>query len=738
MRNSSNLPRRRVRALAALALGGLLAVAPLAALQAQAQGMITPNYKDADLSQIIEAVSAVTGKNFIVDPRVRAQVTMLSSTPMSPAAFYEAFLSILQVHGFVAVPSGDVIKIIPDANARQVPANDLPSRVSSTSDEIVTQVVAIQNVSAAQLVPILRPLIPQYGHLAAYPASNMLIISDRAANVNRMVKIIERIDQAGDSDIDVIPMQHASAVEVVRIVNTLYTGAGAEGAGTPSVKMVADERTNSVLVSGEASQRLRLRTLITHLDTPLEAGGDTQVRYLRYADAEKISQKLREQIQGIVAAAAPGGAGGPQGGAPAPTITTTGNGDPNVTIWAEPETNALVVTAPPKIMRSVMSIVDRLDIRRAQVLVEAILVEMQADKAMDLGINWLILDRDADGSQLPAGGFVRPIDGTGIGEILQGILNPDSVTSLPSGLTLGVGNIVTSGTSWAALIRALNGVGNTNIIATPSIVTLDNEEAEIKIAQEVPFVTGQYTSQGIPGTGGVVNPFQTIQREEVGNILKITPQINEGNSVLLKISQEASNIASSAQVAVDLITNKRTISTKVLVEDGGIIVLGGLISDEVRENVSQVPLLGSIPLLGELFKTRSIDKVKTNLMVFIRPRILRDPVDAAIETNAKYNFIRKMQMERHDGRVPLMPSEHQPTLPPLENIVPKELLDPALQVPPSATPAERKEAAEVAPRPPNIETAPEGVAPPPAPLPAPTTPFGAAEPATTPEDSTLP
>lgn len=505
MRNSSHPPRRCVRALAALALGGLLAVAPLAALQAQAQGMITPNYKDADLSQIIEAVSAVTGKNFIVDPRVRAQVTMLSSTPMSPAAFYEAFLSILQVHGFVAVPSGDVIKIIPDANARQVPANDLPSRVSSTSDEIVTQVVAIRNVSAAQLVPILRPLIPQYGHLAAYPASNMLIISDRAANVNRMMKIIERIDQAGDSDIDVIPMQHASAVEVVRIVNTLYTGAGAEGAGTPSVKMVADERTNSVLVSGEASQRLRLRTLITHLDTPLEAGGDTQVRYLRYADAEKISQKLREQIQGIVAAAAPGG-GGPQGGAPAPTVTSTGSGDPNVTIWAEPETNALVVTAPPKIMRSVMSIVDRLDIRRAQVLVEAILVEMQADKATDLGINWLILDRDADGSQLPAGGFVRPIDGTGIGEILQGILNPDSVTSLPSGLTLGVGNIVTSGTSWAALIRALSGVGNTNIIATPSIVTLDNEEAEIKIAQEVPFVTGQYTSQGIPGSGGVVNP----------------------------------------------------------------------------------------------------------------------------------------------------------------------------------------------------------------------------------------
>jgi general secretion pathway protein D len=693
---------RVVLKMAGAVLIASLALALPAAAPGQTQGAITPNYKDADLGQIIEAVSAVTGKNFIVDPRVRAQVTMLSSTPMSPAAFYEAFLSILQVHGFVAVPSGDVIKIIPDANARQVPANDLPSSVSDSSDEIVTQVVAVKNVSAAQLVPILRPLIPQYGHLAAYPASNMLIISDRASNVNRMMRIIQRIDQTGDENIDVIPMQHASASEVVRIVNTLYTSAAAEGGGMPTVKMVADDRTNSVLVSGEASQRLRLKTLITHLDTPLESGGDTQVRYLRYADAEKISQKLREQIQGISAAAAPGGA---PGGAPP---IASGGGDKGVTIWAEPNTNALVVTAPPKIMRSVMSIVDRLDIRRAQVLVEAILVEMSADKAMDLGVNWLILDRDADGNTLPAGGFVQPVDGTGIGQILQGVLNPDSVTSLPSGLTLGLGQLTDSGTSWAALIRALNGIGNTNIIATPSIVTLDNEEAEIKIAQEVPFVTGQYTSQGISGgNNGQVNPFQTINRQEVGNILKITPQINEGDSVLLKISQEASNIAASAQVAVDLITNKRTITTNVLVEDGGILVLGGLISEELRESKAQVPFLGAIPLLGELFKTRSVDKVKTNLMVFIRPRIIRDGTDAAIETNAKYNYLREQQLNRNDGKVPLMPNERQPTLPALEALVSPEYLNPVRQpAAPAAAPA-----TEPVP-PPVTTTTPFGTAPP--------------------------
>ncbi len=722
------LPDRFTLTLAGCAAIALLTLATTGVTLGQAQGGITPNYKDADLSQIIEAVSAVTGKNFIVDPRVRAQVTMLSSTPMSPDAFYEAFLSILQVHGFVAVPSGDVVKIIPDANARQLPANDLPSRVSSTSDEIVTQVVAVKNVSAAQLVPILRPLIPQYGHLAAYPASNMLIISDRASNVSRMARIIERIDQTGDEEIDVIPMQHASAMEVVRIVNQLYTTAAAEGGGMPTVKMVADERTNSVLVSGERSQRLRLKTLVTHLDTPLEAGGDAQVRYLRYADAEKLATKLREQIQGIVAAAAPGGGAPGAGGAPAAVaIAGAGGVDRSVTIWADPQTNALVVTAPPKIMRSVMAIVDRLDIRRAQVLLEGILVELSVDKSADLGVNWLIADRDADGNFLPAGGFIQPINGTGIGEIIQGVQNPDSIAALPSGLTLGVGRIVTNGLSWAALIRALQATGNTNIIATPSVLTLDNEEAEIKVAKEVPILTGSYTNQGITGSQGQVNPFQTISREEVGIILKITPQINDGGSVVLKISQEASSVAASSEQVLaaqqGLIINQRTVTTKVLAEDGGIIVLGGLLSDEAREERAQVPFLGSIPLLGELFKTRSVNKTRTNLLFFVRPRILRDGVDAAIETNAKYNYIRKQQEEAFGGKVPLMPTERQPTLPPLEQLVPSDILrQTELAAPQGTSPAVRT---ETAPGyvPPTV-VAPAEPPPPITPPVTPTAPFG--------------
>jgi general secretion pathway protein D len=718
---------RLALAASGMALAGLLALASPGVSLGQAQGAITPNYKDADLSQIIEAVSAVTGKNFIVDPRVKAQVTMLSSTPMSPDAFYQAFLSILQVHGFVAVPAGKVIKILPDANARQLPANDLPSSVSSTSDEIVTQVIAVKNVSAAQLVPILRPLIPQYGHLAAYPASNMLIISDRASNVNRMQRIIERIDQTGDEDIDVIPLEHASAAEVVRVVNSLYTTAAAEGGGAPTVKMVADERTNSVLISGERAQRLRLKSLIAHMDTPLQAGGDTQVRYLRYADAEKIAAKLREQIQGITATVAASA-----GGAPAPTAAAqSGSGDKSVTIWAEPQTNALVVSAPPKVMRTVMSIVDRLDIRRAQVLLEGILVEMSVDKSADLGVNWIIADRDSNGNLLPAGGFVQPVNGTGIGEIIQGIRDPSSIKALPSGLTLGVGQIVTSGLSWAAIIRALQATGNTNIIATPSVMTLDNEEAEVKVAKEVPIVTGSYTNQGISGTSGQVNPFQTINREEVGIILKITPQINDGGTVVLKISQEVSNLAASSEQVLaasqGLITNKRTITTNVVAEDGGIVVLGGLLSDDMTEEKAQVPFLGSIPILGELFKTRSVKRAKTNLMFFVRPRILRDGVDAAIETNAKYNYLRGQQDMMFGSKVPLMPGVSQPALPTLDKLVPSDLLRQSEQLAPQgATPAQRVEVTS------GSATAPPAgaVSPPTAQPAAPSEPFGVlAEPA---------
>ena len=595
-------------------LAGLLSISPAAAQQPT----ITPNYKDADIRQVIEAVGEVTGKNFILDPRVKAQVTMLSSVPMTPDAFYEAFLSILSVYGFVAVASGDVIKILPDANARQVPGAEFESGMPRRADDIVTQVIAVENIAAAQLVPILRPLIPQYGHLAAHPASNMLIISDRAANVARLLRIIRRIDQAGDDEFEVIRLEHASAGELVRIVTALKQSAAAGGASATTI--VADERTNSVLISGDKTQRLRIRVLITHLDTPLEDGGDTRVRYLRYAEAEELASKLQTQYQ----AAASQDGGSAEAGV--------------INIWADQPTNALIITAPPKIMSSMMTVIDKLDIRRLQVLIEAIIVEVSAEKAANLGITWAVGNANLDSAV-----GITQFDGltgvTGLAGLVIG--DGGGVPTLQSGITVGLGRLSNSGISFVALIEALEADTNTNIIGTPILTMLDNEEAEIRVGQEVPFVTGSFTATGTAGSA--LNPFQTVEREQVGLTLKITPQINEGNAIRLKIEQEVSSVSDSTQ-AVDLITNNRNITTTVIVEDKGILVLGGLIQEELREKEQRVPLLGSIPLLGALFRSTSTQKIKTNLMFFIRPTILRDDAQAAFETNAKYNYIREIQL----------------------------------------------------------------------------------------------
>ena len=634
----------------------LLAMVAAPTLPAQ-QATITPNYKDADIRQIIEAVGEVTGKNFILDPRVKAEVTMLSSVPMSPDAFYEAFLSILSVYGFVAVPAGDVIKILPDANARQVPgAEGDPG--GGRPDDIVTRVITVQNVSAAQLVPILRPLIPQYGHLAAHPPSNLLIISDRASNVDRMVRIVARIDQAADQDYDVVRLEHASASEIVKIVAALKQGNQQAEAGGPAITVVADERTNSVLVTGDKATRLRYRALITHLDTPLEEGGDTQVRYLRYTDAVDLATKLQSQYSGSGAQAAAGKDAAP----PAQ------RGE--VSIWADEATNALIITAPPKTMKSMIAVIDKLDIRRAQVMVEAIIVEVSSDKAAELGVTWAIGDKNLNN----AVGVTKFDKTTGIVGIAGPILaggdtgtTGAAASAIGNGLTLGLGRLRDSGVSFAAIIEALESDGTTNIIGTPIIVTLDNEEAEIKVGQEVPFVTGSFTNTGSTGGGGSnsVNPFQTVQREQVGLSLKLTPQINEGDAVRLKIEQEISSLSQSTQ-AVDLITSNRTINTTVIVEDGGTLVLGGLIQEQVDETQQRVPLLGRIPLIGALFRSDSTTKKKTNLMVFIRPTILRDDDTAAFETNAKYNYIRDEQLGIRPKRPRLMPLTRRPTLPPVE------------------------------------------------------------------------
>jgi general secretion pathway protein D len=651
--------------------------------KAQDGPTITPNYKDADLSQIIQAVGEVTGKNFIIDPRVNAKVTMVSATPMSPSAFYEAFLSVLQVYGYVAVPAGKVIKIIPNTDARQVPANDLPNNVSATSDEVVTQIVTVKNISAAQLVPLLRPLIPQYGHLAAYPTGNMLIISDRASNVSRIVRIVERMDESGDEPIEVIPLHNASAADVVRDVNSLNQGQG-EGGGA-AVKIVADERTNSILLTGEKSQRLRLKALIVNMDTPLATGGDTQVRYLRYADAEKLADKLKGQAsasakaQGGPPTGGPGGGGGGGGGA---------NVDASVTIWADVATNALIITAPPKLMKSLMTVIDRLDIRRAQVLVEAIIVEVDVNKSSNIGVQWLLDGGNSYGYglvNLPGGGTsIVDIAAAAIGATSNN-LNQTAISTTATGIggiggvgstgisssTFGTGATFalgtynsTTGKGFAALVQALRSDADSNIISTPSLVTMNNEEAEVHVTQEIPLITGSYSSS-TQATNGTTSPFTTIQREEVGTILKVTPHINEGNSVQLKIEQEDSAPGAKITDSADISTNKRSIKTTVLMEDGGVIVLGGLMQDTVTESEDRVPGLGAIPLIGNLFKSRSGSRMKSNLLVFIRPQIMRDAQAIEDISKQKYDGIRQQEKNIDNGHIMLLPGQKQPSIPPI-------------------------------------------------------------------------
>lgn len=628
-----------------LAMILFLALATPGQAQVAPEITITPNYKDADIRQIIEAVGEVTGRNFIIDPRVSGNVTMLSSTPMSPDAFYEAFLSILEVYGYVAINTGDITKILPNASARQYPG--ILGTDGALADDIVTQIIKVQNVGAAQLVPILRPLIPQYGHLAAHPGSNMLIISDRAMNVKRLINIIRRIDQSNDEDIEIVPLSNASATEIVRVLTALTQAPRADGMPV-TTSLVADSRTNSVLIGGDKSERLRLRVLIAHLDTPLEDGGDTQVRYLRYADAEELSTKLQQHFaqQATADGAVPSATSGAQ-----------------VSVWADPQTNAIVVNAPPKMMRSLMGIVDKLDIRRAQVLVEAIIVEVIADKTSELGVTWAV---DGTGSNSPLGVTNFPSFGPGVAQLASviggdtGAVDPGSL--IGSGLTLGIGRISDTGTSFAAILHALQADANTNIISTPSIVTTDNEEASLNVGQEVPFVTGSFSNTG--SVGGAVNPFQTIQRQQIGVKLVITPQINEGDSLLLKISQEISSIASSSAGAVDLITNQRIIETTVIVDDGEILVLGGLLEDTLRESNQRVPILGSIPIIGALFRSQKTDSVKTNLMIFLRAKILRNSMQTAFETNAKYTAIRKVQ--RQNATYGFLRPTARPMLPPIE------------------------------------------------------------------------
>ena len=578
------------------------------------------NFTDTDINAVITAVAKLTGKNFIIDPRVKGKVTVITHKSMSKDEVYEVFQSVLKVHGFAAVPSKSVVKIVPEVNAKQDTIKTITQEDYRDGDELVTKVIPIKHVTAAQLVPILRPLVPQRGHLAAYPQSNVLIISDSAGNIERLSEIIARIDQSVNQQIEILPLQHAVASEVVRVVNQLHAGAKDK----PDFTIVADDRTNSVLLGGDKSERLRLRAIITHMDIPLELAGNTQVIYLRFANAADLVKVLTDVSKTIVKTTA---------GKAAAAATTASTSDIN--IQADENTNALIINAPPGVMRSLRSVVNQLDIRREQVHIEAILAEVSYTKASQLGVEWAF-----DGSE--GGNKSGPIGVLNFSTFappgLAGLIQEPPIVG--DGLSLGLGKLKNGDLTLGVLVRALASDGNTNILATPSVVTLDNEEASIVVGQNVPFLTGSYTTT----TGDATNPFQTVQRQDVGITLKITPQINEGDTIKMQILQEISNLT-AASTSVDVITSKREITTNVMVEDDQILVLGGLIDDQLRESEAKIPGLGDIPLLGWLFKYKTVDKVKTNLMVFIHPKIMKNEALQSKITGEKYNYMREKQFE---------------------------------------------------------------------------------------------
>ncbi|WP_123402246.1 type II secretion system secretin GspD [Inmirania thermothiophila] len=615
-----------------MALAGLVAL--LAGTVSAAP--VTLNLQDADIGALVRTVAEATGRNFIVDPRVKGKVTVISARPMEGEDLYRVFLSILAVHGFAAVEQGEVVKIVPDADARAEP---LPvDGDGGGGDRLVTRVIALRHVPATQLVPVLRPLVGRQSHLAAYPPANVLIVTDRAANIARLEAIIERVDVPSEQTVEVVRLAHADAPELARVLAALVRSQGKEAA---PVQVVADERTNSLLLSGPQGERLRLRALVAHLDTPPEEGGTTQVIYLRYAKAADLVPVLT----GLAAAPAAAGKGEAQGGA--------------VRIQAHEATNALVVSAPPAVLREIEQVVRRLDIRRAQVLVEAAVAEVAADRARELGVQWL-----ADGSPNQRGG-VGLVNFNIAGSAITGLL--EQPPRIGEGLSLGLGDLSPGGDRFALLLRALAADAATNVLSTPTLVTMDNQQAEIVVAQNVPFVTGQFVSTTSNSTPQ--NPFQTIQRRDVGLILRVTPQINEGTAIRLEIEQEVSSVSPSSQGAVDLVTNRRAIKTSVMVDDGEVLVLGGLLDDTLQESEQRVPGLGDIPGLGWLFRYRKVSKVKRNLMVFLHPTILRDADMARRVTGGKYRALRRVQQRFAEGAAARLPGAEPAVLPPMEELL---------------------------------------------------------------------
>ncbi|EBH8768123.1 type II secretion system secretin GspD [Salmonella enterica] len=635
------------------------------------ENTFTASFKDTDLKSFIETVGANLNKTIVMGPDVQGKVSIRTMTPLNEHQYYQLFLNLLEAQGYAVVPvENNVLKVVKSGAAKTEP---LPltgeGHENFAGDEMVTRIVPVRNVSVRELAPVLQQMtdLDGSGSIVNYEPSNVIMLTGRASVVKRLTEVIQRIDREGNRTEEVIPLDNASASEIARVLESLTRNSSENQPVTLKSQIVADERTNSVIVSADPTTRDKMRRLIRRLDSEMERSGNSRVFYLKYSKAEDLVDVLK-QVSGTLTSAKEEAEG------------TTVSGRDVVSIAASKHSNALIVTAPQDIMQSLQSVIEQLDVRRAQVHVEALIVEVAEGSNINLGVQWMSKDTGfmqfANGTQLPIGTLsmavsqAKPKKGsTVISENGATTINPDAegdlsrLSQLLSGFSGSAVGVMKG--DWAALVQAVKNDSSSNVLSMPSITTLDNQEAFFMVGQDVPVLTGSAVGENNS------NPFNTVERKKVGIMLKVTPQINEGNAVQMVIEQEVSKV--EGQTSLDVVFGERKLKTTVLANDGELIVLGGLMDDQAGESVAKVPLLGDIPLIGNLFKSTADKKEKRNLMVFIRPTILRDGMAADGVSQRKYNYMRAEQIYRDEQGLSLMPHTAQPVLPAQNQTLPPEV-----------------------------------------------------------------
>lgn len=683
-----------------------------AAQRQRSREPVTLNFVNADIEAVARTMAAIIGRNIVVDPRVKGTLNLSTERPVAPQVAYNQFLAALRLSGFTVVEAAGLLKLVPEADAK-LQGSTVSAGRPLAGNQIVTQIFRLNYEPAANLVPILRPLISPNNTINVNPGNNSLVITDYADNLQRLGRIISALDVSNATDVDVIPLQNALASDVAPMVQRLVDASGA-APGAPAAAGQADTsfrttvipevRGNTLLVRAANPARLSLvRSLVQKLDQPgsQSPSGNIYVVYLKNAEAARLAVTLRAALAATTPTGVAGAAGAPAAApAPAPGATAAAGATPATAptqptaqpstggqIQADPATNALIITAAEPQYRQLRAVIDRLDARRAQVYVESLIAEVNADKIAEFGIQWQNVLGNRGDKNIGVLGTNFSVGGTNILSLQQGVANGSVVPS--TGVNLGLVRHTNGIYLLAALARFLESNADGNVLSTPNLLTLDNEEAKIVIGQNVPFVTGQFTNTGAGG-GGTVNPFQTIERKDVGLTLRVKPQISENGTVRLQIFQEVSTVqASSLNAPSGIITNKRSIESNVLVDDGSIVVLGGLLQDEYSGNQEKVPVVGDVPLFGNLFKSESRSRKKTNLMVFLRPVVVRDAAQSDALSLDRYDLMRGKQESAQPVQSVVVPVNAAPVLPPLRGPEPaaQPSTQPPLPPPQSSPPA---------------------------------------------------